>query len=307
MLKKKTIAEAATDIIHDWNHEFKDSFPLTEELFQLKTTERDCFLEDSSFSLYMDEEYLGAIVLKKSFFTNHRDELYVSFLHIAPPFRNLGYGTRLIESAFRTAHDLGYAKIALGTDESCLFSGVFIDNNPATHHFFQKRGFQKQHNNVNLIASTKPVEFFESDGVIVKYGITEVEKNALHTFVGRHFSERWVDEVHHTPKEDLVVLLKQKTIIGFCVSAFAQTNLRPNSINLYPLFQNLAGIGPLGIDPEERNCGYGKTLVNQTIHRLFDRGASDVMVDWTGLETFYKICGFERVYTEYVSYVCNLE
>lgn len=60
--------------------------------------------------------------------------------------------------------------------------------------------------------------------------------------------------------------------------------------NVYwaPIFaEPLGGIGPLGIDQNERGNGYGLAVVQAGIYFLRTRNIKRIAIDWTGLVDFY--------------------
>ena len=64
--------------------------------------------------------------------------------------------------------------------------------------------------------------------------------------------------------------------------------------NVYwaPLFEEeLGGIGPLGIAPEERGKGYGLAIVQAGMYFLSQRGIKNIVIDWTNLVDFYGKLG----------------
>jgi N-acetylglutamate synthase-like GNAT family acetyltransferase len=152
-----------------------------------------------------------------------------------------------------------------------------------------------------LIAHETPRSVPVPDDYVIRKA-EEKDRLELLDFIKVNFSERWLKEVSENKINQVYILLHEDKIIGFVNTAFSQNHHYPNSLNLYKLFDNLAGIGPLGLAPEFQSRGLGKGFVNYILRDLFASGASEVMVDWTGLIDFYKKCGFNEVYKKYIIY-----
>ena len=63
-------------------------------------------------------------------------------------------------------------------------------------------------------------------------------------------------------------------------------------------FDNLGGIGPLGVDKDYRKMHLGGDIIKAAQNYLVDYGVSDIIIDWTGLMELYQKYGFE-VYKTY--------
>ncbi|MDD3129203.1 MAG: GNAT family N-acetyltransferase [Candidatus Izemoplasmatales bacterium] len=283
-------------ILKNWNEEFKDSFPITEELFNTKIIDSKYTLINESICLFENKDYVGTIIFKAL-----DDDLYISFVHITKEKRFKGYGKLLINKAIELAKKYNYKKIILGSDPDCLFSGVFMEGNDEVHRFFSNQGFTREYLNYNLIAYKPPEPIWLDDEYKIKKA-EETNEVELLSFIENNFSSRWLKEVKENTLEQVYLLFYKNRIIGFINSAISKNHHYPNSLNLYELFENLAGIGPLGIAPEFQSLGLGKGFVNFVIRDLFRLGASEVMVDWTGLIEFYKKCGFNKIYKTYIIY-----
>jgi GNAT superfamily N-acetyltransferase len=297
MLKTVGVNEAKDQIIKYWNQDFFDTFPLDRRLFEQKIINNRFTLFDESFVLFDDDKYLGSIVLKQQV-----DTLFISLIHVAKSERLKGYGKKLVKHAMTVMQKRQLKDIIIGRDNDCLFSGLFVNNNELTHKFFLDIGFKKNHDNFNLISGSRPGNSISRDGYFVRVVSSDAEKEEVLKLIKQNFSERWHEEVSRSLLEDIYILLHRNKIIGFVNTANPKSPVFSNSMNLYLLFKNLFGMGPLGLDKDYQGQGLGTYLVNVTLKDLFDRGASEVMVDWTGLVDFYKKCGFERIFSKYTIY-----
>ncbi len=297
-----SIMASIEDILQNWNQEFSHSYPLTSRLLDEKIISSPHTVSSGSYSLYEADQYIGTIVLK--YFAGNHDAYnnlaYIAFLFVAKAFRNQGYGKALLEDILCIVRNARKKRLYCGTDFDCLFSGVFVDNNPKTHMFFQKRNFEHTGTNYNLICRKKQI--LDSDSVIYRRMTCENEKQELLELIIGNFSYRWYYEVKQLSAEELVVAEIDERIIGFVRLSQPKFRKLGNSTNLYPLYNCLGGIGPLGVIPEHQKFGIGKNLVKYAVNVLFDMGCSEILVDWTGLIDFYKKCGFEEITNQFEIY-----
>lgn len=289
--------------LNRWNHEFRNDFPLSFRIIQEKIMESNDVCTTYCFGCFHHDVLLGIIVLKHF---NDRDissDLNISLIFVEQMHRNQGIGKSLIQHAIQFAHQHGFSKIIVGADYNCLFSGVFICHNRETHRFFLNNGFTKLYKNVNLIANKAPeVLLHQSKFHIVTQ---EQEKQAILTLIQNYFSKRWYLDVCNASPNELIACYDEN-LIGFLRMNHMGALRLSNSLNLHSKYENLGGIGPLGMIPSKQKMGYGKQMVRFALSQLFQMGCSDVIVDWTGLVDFYKSCGFHSVSQEYIIYQYNL-
>jgi predicted N-acetyltransferase YhbS len=254
-------------------------------------------VRDASFALLDDDEYIGMIVMKAG---ESPHTFHVGLIHVVPTYRCRHIARRMFDEAASRLNDGGDVSFITGTEPDCLFSGVPTE---AGRSFFRALGFKKNRDNMNLIAHHPPKTIPRPDDAVdIMRAETEAEKEEVRAINDKHFSVRWAREVDESAPHDIFVLKKQGRIIGYVRTGFPDGPVLPYSLNFHASYDRLGGIGPLGLLPEERGHGYGAYMVNHALSALFAAGASDVMVDWTGLETFYRKCGFEAIHSTYVVY-----
>ncbi|WP_338463302.1 GNAT family N-acetyltransferase [Brevibacillus borstelensis] len=133
------------------------------------------------------------------------------------------------------------------------------------------------------------------------------DRDALMAFFNRCFPGRWEYEAlcyfeKGGTGREFVLAEKNGAIIGFCRINDARSPIIAQNVYWAPLFADeLGGIGPLGIDPQERKYGYGRGVVEAGIYFLRQRGIERICIDWTDLVDFYRKLGFE-VWKGYRSY-----
>src|SRR5699024_8165519 len=107
----------------------------------------------------------------------------------------------------------------------------------------------------------------------------------LHSFPTRRSSD--------LTGREFVVLRKNNRIIGFCRINDEHSPMIAQNVYWAPLITGeLGGVGPLGIDENERGQGYGLAIVEAGLAFLRQRGICHIVIDWTDLVNFYKKLGF---------------
>lgn len=296
-LKRIRVADAKNQFLATWNMEFAEDFRLSERVFDDKILHADNFLSGVSFALFHKNHYVGMIVLKQS---SGDDTFHVGLIHVKHVWRRKNIATRMLHEAMDKLTTNKPTHFITGTESDCLFSGVPTERGRA---FFETIGFKKTKENMNLIAHHQPSAIkAPDDDVTIERAKNGEDKKKVEWINREHFSVRWADEVNESDPHDIFVLRKKGSIIGYVRTGFPDGPVIPYSVNFHAAYDHLGGIGPLGLLPGERGHGYGKYMVNHALRTLFDAGASDVMVDWTSLETFYRKCGFEAVHSRYAVY-----
>ncbi len=300
MMVKRPLFEVVSDIVTAWNHEFQSTFPLETADLEQKWVASPYLLDSSSYALVEDGVFVGAIVLKINPFDEQ--EGHLSFLFVTKQYRNRGIASSMLDEAIQTMQALKKRRLTAFGDVDCLFSGV--PESPGFYHdFFVNKGFSVSSKHVNLITSTPPNGSMLPPGFQARVVHNEATYDALVAFVKTNFSARWAYEVAQAAYEDLFVLLNAThQVVGFLRMATRKSQNRSNSMNYATLFPSLAGMGPLGIDPTLRGKGIGTQFVKLAIQYLFMQGASHVMVDWTGLISFYQACGFKTIFATFHQY-----
>lgn len=301
---KKSLLEAQNDFLLSWNREFTD-YPLTERLLAERIHRSSLLIPEGCFALYEDEKLVGLLCLKGG----HPDDptqkevIFISLLYVSPEYRNQGYGRALLLEAEELARKNGRKYLLTGCDHDNLFSGVFVKENENTQQFFRDAGFIIYDQNYNLITSKRlPM----TDYSPYRMAKSEAEKAAVLDLISRHFYPRWYYDISAVPYQDLVLALDGKEIQGFLHLADLSSPVLPNSLSFYTRYRNLGGIGPLGLVPEARGKGFGKGMVVYAVNQLFDRGCSDILVDWTDKTDFYLKCGFEKICDHFLVYARSI-
>ncbi|HQC74643.1 MAG TPA: GNAT family N-acetyltransferase [Bacilli bacterium] len=304
MIKPVLASSVWAWLLKHWNEEFHNSFPLSQRLGNEKVIQANPNYQGDVFTYELKGEVVGVLILKYYLRDDFPKNLYLSLLYVLPTKRHQGVGGQLLNFAIAYAKKHGFRKVITGSDPSCLFSGVFINHNPDVHAFFQKRHFTEVYKNMNLICVNKPQTIHSK---MIRIVASEAEKQAVLAMIKQHFSKRWWLDVRDAQWEELIMMQDQGQVIGFLRLSHESFKQLANSMNLHQKYQHLGGIGPLGIIPFYRGRGLGKQIVQWALNHLFQMGCSEVIVDWTGLVSFYQGCGFSHISQEYIIYQYETE
>lgn len=305
---KRSLTDSIDDLLFYWNQSVPKPYVLTKRLIKEKLIESPFTIHEGSYSLYLENDYVGSIVLKHQKDIGLDDSvMHISLIFIEETFRHQGYGTMLLENSKKTADDLGFSKIIVGGDMDCLFSGIFVLENLKFNDLFIKNGWSIYSKNYNLIAK-KPDEsnYPLPEDLRIESNITKSDYEKLTEFVRRNFSSRWLYETLRTDPKYIFVLKQNDKIIGFVRWGDELSVSLPNSVNQYPSYSKLAGIGPLGIDSSYRGHGVGLAFISNVLKELWNLGYQNIMVDWTNLVQFYQKCGFQVICSEFIQYQYSL-
>lgn len=288
-MTRRKLSESGRDFLGLWNQEFKN-YPLTERLLEERLFSSSDLVEEASFALYEGEDLVAFLASKNGpeFDPTVKDVFFVSLLYVNPQYRGQGIGGELLDIVKSIAVKNKRKYLLTGCDYDNLFSGIFTDE---AFSFFEKQGFRLFEKNFNLLRKT----FNPLIDNRIKICADEEEKQKALVFIERNFHKRWYHELMDTDYKDLVLVKEEERIIGFARISVLSSKKLPNSLTFYSRYQNLGGLGPLGIDPAYQGRGFGKVLVENAVRLLFERGVSEVLVDWTEKIDFYKKSGFPEI------------
>ena len=102
------------------------------------------------------------------------------------------------------------------------------------------------------------------------------DKEAILSFVEKHFQKSWVYETEHSLMQEIskcYIATKDGKIVGFsCFDASAK-----------------GFFGPIGVAPEEKNQKIGNALLIQTLNSMREYGYAYAIIGWVSeAEMFYR-------------------
>lgn len=224
---------------------------------------------------------------------------HVSLLAVAAQVRGRGIGRALWDAALAGLAERGRTVVRLGADPDHLLPGVPVDADDDTWRFFLRAGAVPgavEHDVRVDLRSTRFDPAGSDDLRVVD------DAAAAIAFVERHFPGRWHDEARCYAEAGVALLTLQDGVgrtLGFA-AAFRTTDafLGP-SLTWHEALPGVAGgLGPLGVDPDVRGRGLGLRLVRAGLDWHRERGAHDVVLNWTTLTPFYGRLG-ARVWRSY--------
>ena len=293
MISYKPI-EQFEDIIALWNREIGFIYPIAHDVFS-----RNVITYEPKMVLgaYDEDTLVGFIIAKKC-----TDELlpeqmklgWISLFWVAKKARHQGIGTHLLQAAESYLSDK--EEIKIGADIRNFFPGVPADFDHLTDEWLIKRGYTSLRTTHDLI-NTTPFELpLRNHNIQFSVGTKQDEAGIIELL--NTFSHRWAHQgIRYFEQggdgREYVVAKDKGKVIAFARINDRKTDAEGYSITWYPRFINLGGIGPLGVLTEYRHLGLGYDIVAYAIKEMLNRGMIELMIDWTGLTTFYQQFGFE--------------
>ncbi|HHW58478.1 MAG TPA: GNAT family N-acetyltransferase [Clostridia bacterium] len=308
--------DKALELTNLWNKEIGGSFPLREELFYQNSFEDvNVLLEGSWIAVDEKNQNAAGFVISKVWkedmecIKSKKDIGHIQVLLVASEYRNKGIGSELLKRSENSLREARVKTILLGQDPWHYFPGIPSEFE-LTEKWFKKRGYVKYGEEYDMycnLAATKPLELPSFPDVKFRM-LDKEEKEDFLAFLNRCFPGRWEYEaIHYFQRggtgREFVVAEKKGQIIGFCRINDSRSPLIAQNVYWAPLFGNeeLGGIGPLGIDGNERGHGYGLAIVQAGMYFLYKRGIKNLVIDWTGLVDFYGKLGC-KVWKKYIKY-----
>lgn len=309
-------ANRLKEIVNLWNQELDGQFPMRQELFKVNSFEdKNVYTSGSRIAVNDEDKVIGFVVAKKWQEDLHvaipSDTGWIQVLLVGRDYRYDGIGSALLKHAEEALKETGMKRILLGRDTWHYFPGIPTQDTE-TIEWFKARGYSLASSNDNdydMIChynnSLQPIMPCIAG---VEFSIlNKEEKVNLLRFMHRCFPGRWEYEAMKYFEKggdgrEFVIAKKNDKIIGFCRINDPDSPFIAQNVNWAPLIDGkMGGIGPLGIDPVERKNGYGLTLVEAATVFLRARNIHSIVIDWTGLTSFYEKLGYE-IWKSYSNY-----
>lgn len=298
------------ELVSLWNSEIGMQFPIREELFIQNSFEDKNILQSGSFIALNDEnQVIGFVVSKcwnETLDVPFNPEIgWIQVLLVKSSFRCQGIGSALLKRAEQALKERNIKTVHIGRDPWHYFPGI-PKNFELSINWFRQRNYVSGYIECDLIHHyhNQPNGFQLSRYDVQFSLLKKEEKQDFLSFLQRCFPGRWEYEAIHYFKRggtgrEFVIIKKNEKIIGFCRINDPSSPVIAQNVYWAPLFHDsLGGIGPLGIDPNERKKGYGLAIVEAGVSFLRERNIHSIVIDWTGLKDFYGKLGF-KIWKEY--------
>lgn len=284
-----------------WNEEVGFIYPITEKLFNHHVVNSPYLVENCSYGAYLDNKLIGVIITK----TYNGDEIsayneraWISLFYVSKHFRRKGIGSSLLEKVVNEVKKMGKKEIHIGQDLGNFFPGIPCDFDNLTAPFLEKCGFKMLGYTHDLLLK-RPFnkEIIVKNDLEYRYAKL-TDKDDLLNFMEKNFPGRWTFELkeyykNETKFNNYFIARNKEKVLGFVrVNSKENENISYN-INWYDRFDDLIGIGPLGIDKEERGKGISKEMISILLKELSSQGKNEILIDWTSLLVYYQQFGFE--------------
>lgn len=305
--------ERLGDIVRLWNQEIGTDFPMRKELLKQNSFDDENVCKQASAIAVDDENHVVGFVVAKIYqealdVSMSQTTGWIQVLLVDQNHRNKGIGTKLLANAETYLKDAGAKQILLGRDPWHYFPGI-PTGFEETKSWFEHKGYANdgtEHDLIRQYNANDQMHIPEIDGV--EFKVLELkDRQPFLDFLHRCFPGRWEYEAHHYFEKggtgrEFAILKKGQQVIGFCRINDEKSFLIAQNVYWSPLFKGeLGGVGPLGIDRNERGRGYGLAVVKAGIGFLRERGVSRIVIDWTGLVDFYSKLGYD-IWKTYSSY-----
>lgn len=289
-----------------WQRRWGQLFPLDQALWNQQTSgDPQHYRPDLSCVLY-EAGLVGFIGVKTpppipAWPKQDPQSAWISYLLLEPGREELG--KKLLEHSLNQLEQLGYHKVAYGSDPWHFFPGLPLEDSPLEQLLleagFEAGGVAQDFHRIlgNYQVPTKAIADLEKSGFqITPCGLEDVPR--LLSFLAETFPGRWYYEtVRRLQSElepsNLLLLKSQQEVLGFChLYPKHSRRIGPGLYWLRAFSPNPGGLGPIGVSEKVRGMGLGMALLGYGVERLKDLGAEEIVIDWTTLADFYGKLGF---------------
>ena len=284
-----------------WNSEVGFMYPISVDLFNHHVTNSLYLYKNASFGAFLDNELVGFIIGKifdNDLIPAYKNRGWISLFFVKRKARRSGIGTSLLEKSLDEFRKLNKEEVWIGQDIGNFFPGVPADFDNLTPTFLTKRGFEALGATHDLLM-IKPFSTEVKNKTNYEYRyMKDSDIPSLREFMVKNFPGRWNFELEEYLEinKDLrcyFLALDNNKVIGFLkINTPSKYNYSYN-ITWKDRFDDLIGIGPLGVDKEYRGEGISREIFNNAFYSLHKEGHDNLFIDWTGLMEYYQTFNYE--------------
>lgn len=279
-----------------WNNEMGYVYPISFNAFNQNIID---YIDKDMMLCFDDNKVVGFILIKRFddvTYVDYTNNLYISLFYVSKKYRKQGIGTKLFDFAEEIR---GTRDLIIGKDINNFFPGVPTDFDNLTDVWLEKRGFVGKRYTHDLITSNPKLYEIQNKDIEYTY-CDESLKDELIEMIKRNNWMRWAVEAelyfeNKTEKDNdaYIVGLYKGKIVSFSRINMYDMDLVSYNVMWKERFECLGGFGPLGVDKEFRNKKIGKDMITISLTKLKEKGAKNIILDWTGLMELYAKYNFE--------------
>lgn len=235
---------------------------------------------------------------------------WVSLLAVDPRWQGRGLGARLLARLLLSLGERGATALRFGGDADHLLPGPPQESGPATWRLLRRFGARFGAAEHDLHLDLRPE--LPAAPLPASWRLRSDDPRGAAESAARLFPGRWSEEVADYVAAGAVPITLERHVSGeasssatpegFCAIFHGGERVTSPGLHWAEALNRelagpegrpvvLAGIGPLGIAPEVRGTGAGLALVRGAAQHLRERGATDAIINWTGLTKFYGRLG----------------
>lgn len=287
--------EMASQLVSIWNQAAR--YPIMPDLWTANTTGDPHFTPSDCLAATLGGVPLGFVLTKRwrgdfPGCERYRPIGWIALMAVLPEAQRHGIGAALLQEAERRLKATGAMRVVLGGSFHHFFPGI---PDPAAEPFFARRGYQLGKTAWDVRATLTDSVTFPAlpDNWEVRPFLPS-EQHALLSFLQTEFPGRWPRDVAHFLEkggatERIIGLFQEGRPQGF---AHLHPPKSPGTLRWQGFNAHICALGPVGVATGVRGLGLGRSLVQGALWHMQQRGAQDVVIDWTDLPAFYGKLGF---------------
>jgi ribosomal protein S18 acetylase RimI-like enzyme len=236
------------------------------------------------------------------------DRAALGVVLVDPRFQRRGIGSRLVRLLIQRIRRRGARFLGAGSPSLYRFWPGVPGDLQAAVSFFRALGWPLKGGIYDLIQDVGGIAFPDSmrlrakeQGVNIRAARQEDLPGviAFEREVFPYWSENFRMLATFGNADHIVIAEKAGRVVGSLCTYSPLSRHRAANLTWESLLgENVGGIGSVGIAPSERGRGLGTALCAHATTALKERGARNVVVDWTSRTGFYGKLGY-RVWREY--------
>lgn len=308
--------EDKDNILSLWNEEVGFIFPIDDCLFRQCTLDSIYFDYDSSYCAYDGDKLVG-FILGKVYDNNKVIEKYcntgwITLFFVKRSYRKNGIGSKLLSLCEESMKEKNICKLQFGSDIDNFFPGIPQDFDNLSDKFFRNRGYNVTSYTHDMVKKTKKDDIIKFDSyhnheytnengeikkVEIRYAKKEDRQIVLDFFIKAFYGRWYLEALNYFNDDDIkkeyLIAIVDGIVVGFLRVNNQLIKKLSYNINWRNRFEKLSGFGPLGVLESYRKNGIAKMLLYYAIKDCTINGYTDLLIDWTGLVSYYEQFGFE--------------